>query len=69
MTAKPDKYLETEHLQKLIDGDFSEWDFYGALYGFRDGTIDDRTGEIWCAGRADYDKMLTTYDSKGVVVE
>jgi hypothetical protein len=64
---KPAHMMETEHLQMLIDdeqnGDL--WGIFGNLYGFRNGEVDDRTGEIFCPAR---DVELETYNSEGKVV-
>lgn len=71
MTSKPDHYLETEHLQRLIDNpqDSDLWGVLGAAYYFRNGTIDDRTGEIFCPAReGEEEEELTTYTSEGLAV-
>lgn len=68
MTSKPDHYLETEHLQMLIDNpqDGDLWGALGAAYGFRLGTVDDRTGEIFCSAR---EGEIETYTSEGRLQE
>jgi hypothetical protein len=65
LTAKPDHYLETEHLQMLIDSpqNGNLWGILGAAYGFRNGTVDDRTGEIFCPARDE--EPLVTFKSNG----
>lgn len=65
---KPDHYLQTQDLQLLIDDPQSSdiWGALGAEYGFRNGTIDDRTGEIFCPAR---DEELETFDSLGRIVD
>jgi hypothetical protein len=65
---KPDHMLETIHLQMLIDDTQNPdlWGIFGNLYGFRNGEVDDRTGEIFCPAR---DVVLETYDSDGKVID
>jgi hypothetical protein len=52
----------------LIDSpqDADLWGILGAVYGFRNGEIDDRTGEIFCPARDEY---LVTLNSQGEEID
>jgi hypothetical protein len=52
----------------LIDNpqDGMTWGALGAVYYFKDGVIDDRTGEIFCPAR---DEMMHTFNSDGEMLD